>query len=123
MVAGVGLMFFSALIFNMIFGLFEPGYASQPGSHLDHGWSIAGMLLVGFGAALVGGCPFRQLVMAGEGDTDAAMAVLGMLAGGGFVHSWGLRSTLAGVTPGGKSATALGFLVLMAVAVAYRERA
>ena len=80
------------------------------------------MLLVGFGAALIGGCPFRQLVLAGEGDVDAGAVVLGMLVGGGMVHSWAVRSTLAGVTPGGKFATAFGALVLLSVALAYQEK-
>jgi YedE family putative selenium metabolism protein len=122
MIAGVGVFFVSALALNAALGLFQPGLYSQPGSHLDHGWSLAGMALVGFGAALIGGCPFRQLVLAGEGDVDAAAAVLGMLVGGGLVHSWAVRSTLAGATPAGKVATALGFLLLFAVAVTYRER-
>jgi YedE family putative selenium metabolism protein len=122
MISGVGLFFLSALVLNLALGLFHPGLYNQPGSHLDHGWSLAGMGLVGFGAALIGGCPFRQLVLAGEGDVDAAAAVMGMLVGGGLVHSWAVRSTLAGATPGGKVATALGFVILLAVGVAYRER-
>ena len=122
MISGVGAMFGAALLFNMAVGLFQPGMYNQPGSHLDHGWSFAGMALVGFGAALIGGCPFRQLVLAGEGDTDAAAAVLGMLVGGGLVHTWAVRSTLAGVTPGGKVATALGFLLLVTVGLMFRER-
>ena len=80
------------------------------------------MALVGFGAALIGGCPFRQLILAGEGDVDAGAAVLGMLVGGGLVHSWAVRSTLAGVTPGGKVAVALGFLLMLAVGFAFREK-
>ena len=122
MVAGVGIFFLSALALNLALGLFQPGLYNQPGSHLDHLWSMAGMGLVGFGAALIGGCPFRQLVLAGEGDVDAAAAVMGMLVGGGLVHSWAVRSTLAGATPAGKAATALGFLFLFAIAIAYRER-
>ena len=122
MISGVGILFVSALAFNVAVGLFQPGIYNQPGTHLDHGWSFAGMALVGFGAALIGGCPFRQLVLAGEGDTDAGAAVLGMLVGGGLVHSWALRSTLAGVTPGGKAATAIGFLLVLAVGMAFRER-
>jgi len=122
MIAGVGIFFLSAFVMNSALGLFHPGVYDQPGSHLDHGWSMAGMALVGFGAALIGGCPFRQLVLAGEGDTDAGAAVMGMLVGGGLVHSWAVRSTLAGATPAGKAATALGFLLLFAIAVAYRER-
>jgi YedE family putative selenium metabolism protein len=122
MVSGVGVLFLSALVFNLAVGLFQPGLYNQPGSHLDFGWGFAGMALVGFAAALIGGCPFRQLVLAGEGDGDAGAAVLGMLVGGGLVQSWALRSTLAGVTPGGKVATALGIVLLLAVAMAFRER-
>ncbi len=122
MLGGVVMLFFSALAVNLVLGLFHPGVYDQPGAHLDHGWSLAGMALVGFSAALIGGCPFRQLVLAGEGDTDASVAVLGMLVGGGLVHSWALRSTLAGATPAGKFITALGFVFLMAIALTHRER-
>ena len=42
----------------------------------------------------------------------------------GIWGPWGaLRSTLAGVTPGGKAATALGFILLLGVALAFREKA
>ena len=122
MVSGVGILLVSALVMNVFLGFFHPGLNNQPGSHLDHGWSLAGMLLVGFGSALIGGCPFRQLVLAGEGDVDAGAALLGMLVGGGMVHSWAVRSTLAGVTPGGKVAIAFGFVFLVAVALAYQEK-
>jgi len=122
MLSGVAALFLSALALNALFGFFQPGFSNQPGVHLDHLWSMAGMGLVGFGAALIGGCPFRQLVMAGEGDTDAGAAVLGMLVGGGIAHSWGIRSTLAGATPAGKMATALGFVFVLAVALSHRER-
>lgn len=122
MLSGVAALFLSALVLNGVFGFFELGMSSQPGVHLDHLWSAAGMGLVGFGAALIGGCPFRQLVMAGEGDTDAAAAVMGMLVGGGLAHTWAVRSTLAGATPAGKMATALGFVFVLAVALSHRER-
>jgi len=122
MLGGVSLLFLFALGFNVALGLFHPGAHDQPGVHLEHGWSFAGMALVGFGAALIGGCPFRQLVLAGEGDADAGSAVVGMLVGGGLVHSWSVRSTLAGATPAGKFATALGFLLLLTVALSYRVR-
>ena len=55
------------------------------------------MFLVGWLSILIGGCPFRQLVKAGEGDTDAGLVVVGMLIGGGLVQSWGIAATAAGV--------------------------
>ena len=122
MLGGLALLFATALAVNAASGLFHPGLYDQPGSHLDWGWSAAGMFLVGLGAVLIGGCPFRQLVMAGEGDADAGAAVLGMLVAGGLVQSWGLRSTIAGATPAGKLATLIGLVLVLGTALAYRER-
>lgn len=50
-------------------------------------WNFLGMMLTGFAAILAGGCPLRQLIMAGEGNTDAAMCLLGMLTGVGLAYS------------------------------------
>ena len=33
------------------------------------------MVLVGWGSVLLGGCPLRQLILAGEGNTDSAVTV------------------------------------------------
>ena len=120
---GLGLLLAGALAVNLAGGLFQPGLHGQPGSHPDAAWSAAGMFLVGLGAVLVGGCPFRQLVLAGEGDADAGAAVLGMLVAGGLVQSWGLRSTIAGATAAGQFATLLGLVLVLGTALAYRERA
>jgi YedE family putative selenium metabolism protein len=119
---GLALLFVAALVVNLSTGFFHPGLSDQPGSHLDWGWSATGMFLVGLAAVLIGGCPFRQLVLAGEGDSDAGAAVLGMLVAGGLVQSWGLRSTIAGATPAGKLATLIGLVLVLGTALAYRER-
>jgi len=122
MLGGVLVLFAAALAVNLAAGMFHPGLYDQPASHLDFGWAAGGMFLVGLGAVLIGGCPFRQLVMAGEGDADAGAAVLGMLVAGGLVQSWGLRSTIAGATPAGKLATLIGLVLVLGTALAYRER-
>ena len=122
MLGGLLLLFVAALGVNLAGGLFQPGLYDQPGSHLDYGWAAAGMFLVGMGAVLIGGCPFRQLVMAGEGDADAGAAVLGMLVAGGLVQTWGMRSTIAGATPAGKLATLIGLVLVIGTALSYREK-
>jgi hypothetical protein len=122
MLGGLLLLFAAALAVNLAAGMFRPGLYDQPASHLDFGWAAGGMFLVGVGAVLIGGCPFRQLVMAGEGDADAGSAVLGMLVAGGLVQSWGLRSTIAGATPAGKLATLIGLVLVLGTALAYRDR-
>ena len=80
------------------------------------------MALVGWLSVMIGGCPFRQLIKAGEGDSDAGMAVLGMLVGGGLVQAWDIAATAAGVSLGGKIAVLAGFLFVLMNSLFYRER-
>lgn len=112
----------SALVVNLATGRFNPGFAGQPGSHQEYIWSFLGMVLVGWFSVLIGGCPFRQLVKSGEGDTDGALVVGGMFLGGALVQGWNLAATSAGVPLGGKVAVVTGFLVLFSGSILLRER-
>lgn len=75
------------------------------------------MALVGYGSTLIGGCPLRQVILAGEGNTDAGISVLGMLLGAATAHNFGLASSPAGVTANGQIAVAIGFAVLTVIAL------
>lgn len=119
---GGGVFIFTALAINFLTGRFNPGFAGQPGSHQEYLWSFLGMVLVGWFSVIIGGCPFRQLVKSGEGDTDAAVVVAGMFLGGAIVQSWNLAANSAGVPPGGKIAVAAGFLLLLGGSILLRER-
>lgn len=68
----------SALIMNMALGFFHPGFVGQPIAHTDGLWNALGMYLAGFGCILLGGCPMRQLILSGEGNTDSVVTVLGL---------------------------------------------
>ena len=81
------------------------------------------MGLVGWLSVLIGGCPFRQLIKAGEGDSDAGMVVIGMIVGGGLVQSWDIAATASGVSLYGKVAVLVGVLFLIMNSLLYRERA
>ena len=74
---------------------------------------------------MLGGCPLRQLILAGEGSSDSAMAVLGMLTGAAFAHNFSLASA-ANEGPGinGKVALIVGIIILIAIAsiVTMKER-
>lgn len=107
----------SAFVFNMIFGFFTPGFTGQPVAHTDGLWNALGMALAGFGCVLLGGCPLRQLVLAGEGNADSAITVIGLMAGAAFAHNFGLASSGEGPTANGKIAVIIGFAVLLAIAV------
>ena len=63
-------------------GKFHASFANQPIAHGDALWNFSAMVLVGLTGALAGGCPVRQMVMAGEGNGDALMAVAGLIVGG-----------------------------------------
>lgn len=116
---GLGLLaaFGVAVALDLATGQFHLGYADQPGAHLEWGWSFAGMALTGWAAVLAGGCPFRQIVKAGEGDLDASAIVLGMLLAAVAAQAWGLSATSAGVPPQGKAAVLAGFAALLALSV------
>jgi YedE family putative selenium metabolism protein len=122
MASGVLAMLGSALIVSLLTGSFTPGLEAQPGSHTAYGWSFLGMGLVGITSVMIGGCPFRQVVLASQGSVDAAAAVLGMLAGGALVQTWAINSTSAGPTPMGKVATLASFALILAVGLALRLR-
>ena len=114
--------FLVALIFSILLGQFRLGMTAQPASHLSHGWTFLAMALVGFASVLIDGCPFRQLIKAGEGDVDAGITTLGMLAGGALVYSWTLGSTSAGPTFKGKIVVLIGLIFSLVVAMAFRKR-
>ncbi len=107
---------------NLLMGQFTFGLYGQPGAHLEYLWSFLGMLLVGWLSVLIGGCPFRQLIKAGEGDADAGLAVVGMLLGGGLVQSWGIAATASGVALTGKIAVLAGLTFVLLISLLFRDR-
>jgi YedE family putative selenium metabolism protein len=106
-----------ALIGNIAMGKFNLGFDGQPVAHTQHLWNFLGMTVVGLGSVLLGGCPLRQLILAGEGNTDSAVAVLGMFVGAAFCHNFGLASSGAGTTANGRIACILMLVVMLVIAV------
>ena len=82
-----------------------------------------GMLTAGLAFALAGGCPGRQLFMAGEGDSDAAVFAIGMLAGAAMAHNFGTASSGAGIGPYGIHATLIGLAVCLVIGFAHARKA
>lgn len=117
LLCGFVAVFAAALVLNLVLGKFSLGFAGQPVAHTDGLWNFLGMLVVGFGSVMLGGCPLRQLIMAGEGSSDAAMAVLGLTVGAAFCHNFGLASSAEGTTANGRVAVILCLIILAAIAV------
>ena len=102
---------------NLITGRFNFGFDGQPVAHNEWLWNILGLYLVGFGSTLLGGCPMRQLVMAGTGNSDSAVTILGYLVGAALVHNFGLASSAAGTTGNGRIAFFVCVIIVFAIAV------
>lgn len=121
--SGVMALLIAALITNLILGQFYPGFDNQPVAHTMGLWNFAGMLVAGLAFALAGGCPGRQLFMAGEGDGDAAVFCLGMITGAAFAHNFGLASSPKGIGPHGIAAVIIGFLFCLFIGFTMRRKA
>ncbi len=117
LLTGFAAIIITVIIGNLILGKFKLGFLEQPVAHTDGVWNFLGMTLVGWGSVLLGGCPLRQLILAGEGNSDSAVTVIGFIAGAAIAHNFGLASSAKGPTPGGMITTAAGFAVLALISV------
>lgn len=117
LITGFVAILVTILVGNLIFQKFNPGFVGQPVAHTDGLWNFLGMVLVGWGSILLGGCPLRQLILTGEGSSDSAMAVLGMIVGAAVCHNFGLASSADGPTLRGQVAVIVGFVVLAIISV------
>lgn len=124
LIVGSLFVFLAALIGNLITGNFNLSFTGQPVAQTNWVWNFLGMLLVGLASVLLGGCPLRQLVMAGEGSSDSAITVLGLLVGASFVHNFGLagNATANGPNGYGKAAVIIGIVVALIIAYVNSSR-
>jgi YedE family putative selenium metabolism protein len=89
----------------------------------DFLWDFGGLALLGLAAAMAGGCPLRQLVMSGEGDTDAGLTVLGMLVGGAISMNFLIASGGSGPGTWGPWALLIGLVSCLLIGFTMREHA
>jgi len=95
-------IFAVALVGNLATGSFKLGFQNQPVAHSAHLWNFLGMVVVGWGSVLLGGCPLRQLILAGSGNGDSAVTVFGMMAGAAMAHNFGLAGAADSVNEAGE---------------------
>lgn len=129
----IGGFFVVMLIYNMASGGFKLSFDGQPVAHSQHLWNILGMYAVGFAAVLAGGCPLRQLVLAGQGSSDSAVTFLGLFVGAACCHNFGFAAAAAaaatesspavtgGLQGAGKAAVILCIAVLFAIGFVPRK--
>lgn len=112
---GVVSLLLAALISNLILKQFHPGFQGQPIAHTNQLWNFGGMVLAGLSFTLAGGCPGRQLFLSGEGDADAAVFFLGMIAGAGFAHNFAIASSSEGPGLWGPASVITGLIICLII--------
>ena len=126
LITGFIALFILALIMNLVTGNFKLGFTSQPVAHSAHLWNFLGMFVCGLGCTMLGGCPLRQLILAGEGNSDSAITVLGLLTGAAISHNFGLAGgadsvvegvyKVGGISTKGKVAVIACIVILLVIA-------
>lgn len=128
LLSGFGAILVTVLAGNLLLNSFHPMAAVQPVAHHDYIWSFLGMALAGWGSILLGGCPLRQLILAGEGNGDSAVTIFGMLVGAALAHNFGLAGSAdamadgvfqaGGVSTAGRAAIIVGLVLVAVISVA-----
>ena len=108
----------TVLVGNLILNKFNLGFADQPVAHNDGIMNFLGMGIVGWGSVLLGGCPLRQLILTGEGNSDSAVTVTGFVFGAALAHNFGTASSAKGPGANGVVAVIACYVVLLIVTLA-----
>lgn len=118
LILGFVAILITVVVGNLILGKFKLSFEGQPIAHTDGVWNFLGMLMVGWGSVLLGGCPLRQLILAGEGNSDSAVVITGFIVGAALSHNFGLASSGDGIGAGPVVITMIvGFVFLLAVSL------
>ncbi len=124
---GLIAMAITAFIMNLALGQFNVFFNNkiEPAGVTEYIWSLAGMVLAGLAFTLGGGCAARQLFLSGEGDTDAAFFVFGMLCSAAATYNFGLLGKPACGTVGdlstlGNAAIVLGLVYCLVIGFTMR---
>ena len=129
LLSGFLAIWITVTIGNLILGSYNLSAVSQPVAHSQYLWSFLGMALAGWGSILLGGCPLRQLILAGEGNGDSSVTVFGMIFGAAIAHNFGLAGgadsvvdgvyKVGGIKTPGMIAVCIGFIVLLAISLTH----
>ena len=75
-------------------------------------------ICVMIGALVFLGCPLRQLILTGEGNSDSAVTVTGFVFGAALAHNFGTASSAKGPGANGVVAVIACYVVLLIVTLA-----
>ena len=120
LLSGFLAIFLTVLVGNIVLGKFQ-GFSTylQPIAHASQLWNLLGMVIVGWGSILLGGCPLRQLILAGEGNGDSAVTLFGMIFGAALAHNFSLAGGAASVVNGSYKIGGIGTNGQVAVGIIF----
>jgi YedE family putative selenium metabolism protein len=128
-------MIVGALVTNYIVGNFSGGtvlgsdvvyswgFTDQAVAHNDGLWNFLGMGLAGMAFVLAGACPLRNFIISGEGDTDASVFILGLVAGAAFSHNFLAAAGTSGIGTNSVIAGFIGLAFCLIVGFTMRSKA
>jgi len=116
---GFVFLILSAFVTNVLLG------QAHIGVHIigsaDVLWSFLALTVVGLASTFLGGCPFRQLILAAQGNTDSAVSILGLLTGAALSYNYYFAFMADSLDRNGKMAVIGGLLVLFIVGIFNRR--
>jgi YedE family putative selenium metabolism protein len=117
-----GILSFLAFVFiaNLFLGQFNPG--AHPIAHTNVLAGFLGMTVVGLGSTMIGGCPFRQTILSGYGNTDSGISILGMLVGTAIAHNFLLAAKPSGATSNAMVSVVIGIVLLVLIGLMNRDK-
>lgn len=113
LLTGFVFLVLSALVTNLFLG------QEHFGVHLigsnDFLWSFLALGAAGMASVFLGGCPFRQLILASQGNTDSAISIAGMVAGAAIAYNCDLAFTAESLDLNGKIAVCATLAALVII--------
>jgi YedE family putative selenium metabolism protein len=88
----------------------------------DFLWSFLALCLVGIASTFLGGCPFRQLILASQGNGDSAITIAGITAGAAIAYNCNIAFTAGSLDMSGKTAVVAGLAALIVIGFLHLER-
>ncbi|MFC1588364.1 YedE-related selenium metabolism membrane protein, partial [Planctomycetota bacterium] len=69
-----------------------------------------------------GGCPTRHLALSGQGNSDSAMLVIGMLVGAAFSHNFSWASTGKGIAPAAPVVIVVSLVICLVIGLTLKQK-
>lgn len=88
----------------------------------DFLWSFLAMCEVGIASTFLGGCPFRQIILASQGNIDSAVTIAGITVGAAIAYNCDSAFIAGSLDLNGKIAVIAGCAVLVVIGFLNREK-